>query len=53
VDKLGSSGQVVGVPVQVGRTFGANVELLNGLQEGDVIAVYEPGLAAPTSKPQP
>jgi HlyD family secretion protein len=39
VDKL-AGGQVEGVAVQVGRTFGSNVELLNGLQEGDVVAVY-------------
>jgi multidrug efflux pump subunit AcrA (membrane-fusion protein) len=41
VDKVDNGGQVLGVPVQIGRTFGSNLELLNGVQEGDVVAVYE------------
>jgi multidrug efflux pump subunit AcrA (membrane-fusion protein) len=47
VDKLDADGQVQTVPVQLGRTFGANVELLGGVQEGDVVAVYE-GVNAPS-----
>jgi multidrug efflux pump subunit AcrA (membrane-fusion protein) len=42
VDKLGSDGQVQAVPVQVGRSYGLNVELLGGVQEGDVVAIYDP-----------
>jgi hypothetical protein len=50
VDKVDSGGQVQGVPVQVGRTFGSTVELLGGLQEGDVVAVYEGGTTAAANK---
>jgi multidrug efflux pump subunit AcrA (membrane-fusion protein) len=50
VDKVDNGGQVQGVPVQVGRTFGSNLELLNGVQEGDVIAVYD-GTTAGVKQP--
>jgi HlyD family secretion protein len=53
VDKLSSGGQVQAVPVQIGRTFGSNVELVSGLQEGDVVAVYEAGITAAPNKSQP
>jgi hypothetical protein len=53
VDKLSGGGQVQAVPVQIGRTFGLNVELVSGLQEGDVVAVYEAGITAAPIKSQP
>lgn len=51
VDKLDTSNHVQGVPVQVGRTFGNNVELLGGVQEGDVLAVYNGVTAAAPKLP--
>ena len=50
VDKLAGDGQVQDVPVKVGRTFGTQVELLDGLKEGDVVAVYE-GITAGARRP--
>jgi multidrug efflux pump subunit AcrA (membrane-fusion protein) len=47
VDKFDANGQVQAVPVQVGRTFGTSVELLNGVQTGDVVALYEGVTASP------
>jgi len=47
LDKVGPDGQVQSVPVQVGRTVGANVELLGGVREGEVVAIYDPVTAAP------
>jgi HlyD family secretion protein len=41
VDRVDADGQVQSAPVKVGRTYGANVEILEGVQEGDVVAVYE------------
>jgi macrolide-specific efflux system membrane fusion protein len=40
VDKLDANGQSQSTPVQVGRTIGPNVEITDGLQDGDTIAVY-------------
>jgi HlyD family secretion protein len=42
------SGQVVDVPVQVGRSFGSQVELVSGVAEGDILAIY----SAPTAPPK-
>ena len=39
-----------GHKIVVGRTFGSQVELLDGLHEGDVVAVYE-GLTAGARRP--
>ncbi|MDQ6670029.1 MAG: efflux RND transporter periplasmic adaptor subunit [Chloroflexota bacterium] len=50
MDKLGPDGDLQAVPVQVGRGFGGNVELLGGLQEGDVVAIYD-GVTAATKQP--
>jgi macrolide-specific efflux system membrane fusion protein len=44
VDKLDANGQPQPADVQVGRTFGDNVEIVSGLQDGDVIAVYSPNV---------
>jgi multidrug efflux pump subunit AcrA (membrane-fusion protein) len=47
LDKVGADGQVQAVPVRIGRTDGANVELLSGVQEGDVVAIYDGVTAGP------
>ena len=47
VDKVDGNNQVQSVPVQVGRTVGNNVELVAGVQEGDILAVYDGVTAAP------
>jgi multidrug efflux pump subunit AcrA (membrane-fusion protein) len=41
------SGQVVDTPVRIGALFGSNVEVLDGLQEGDVVTVFSPTVTAP------
>ena len=41
MSKIGSDGQVQDTPVQVGRTYGTNVEVLGGVGEGDVVAVFD------------
>lgn len=40
VTRIEPSGQVSEVPVQAGGTYGSNVEILSGLAEGDVVAVF-------------
>jgi len=50
MDKIGADGQVHEVPVTIGRTFGTQVEVVGGVQEGDVVAVYE-GVAATLKQP--
>jgi multidrug efflux pump subunit AcrA (membrane-fusion protein) len=41
VSRVGSDGRVQDVSVQVGRTIGTDVELLGGVSEGDIVAVYQ------------
>jgi multidrug efflux pump subunit AcrA (membrane-fusion protein) len=41
MSKIGSDGQVQDTPVQVGRTVGTNVEVLGGVAEGDVVAIFD------------
>lgn len=41
VSRVGPDGQVQDVTVQVGRTLGTDVELVGGLKEGDIVAVYQ------------
>ncbi|MBV9134622.1 MAG: HlyD family efflux transporter periplasmic adaptor subunit [Chloroflexi bacterium] len=41
MSKIGSDGQVQDTPVQVGRTYGTNVEVLGGVGEGDVVAIFD------------
>ena len=43
---VSSTGQVVDTPVRVGATFGSNVEVLSGLQEGDVVTVFSATVAS-------
>lgn len=40
VTRIDPSGQVADVSVRVGGTYGGNVEVLEGLSEGDVVAAY-------------
>jgi multidrug efflux pump subunit AcrA (membrane-fusion protein) len=53
LDKIGPDGQVQAVPVQVGRTSGANVELLSGVQEGDTVAIYDAAVTTASAPNQP
>lgn len=46
LDKVAADGHVQAVPVRVGRSSGANVELLSGVQEGDVVAIYDAAVSA-------
>ncbi|MBV9892933.1 MAG: HlyD family efflux transporter periplasmic adaptor subunit [Chloroflexi bacterium] len=41
MSKIGSDGQVQDTPVQVGRTYGTSVEVLGGVGEGDVVAIFD------------
>jgi multidrug efflux pump subunit AcrA (membrane-fusion protein) len=38
------------VVVQVGRTYGSQVEIVSGVQEGDIVAVYSLGMTASPQK---
>jgi HlyD family secretion protein len=51
VDKILPNGQVQDVGVTVGRTYGSDVEVIAGVHEGDVLAVYEGGLSATVNNP--
>jgi multidrug efflux pump subunit AcrA (membrane-fusion protein) len=50
VTTVDPSGRGEDAPVRVGRAYGANVELLDGVQEGDLVAVYQ-GTKATTRQP--
>jgi multidrug efflux pump subunit AcrA (membrane-fusion protein) len=45
VTRVGSDGRVGDVPIEIGDTFGNDVEVLDGLSEGDVVVVYSPSAA--------
>jgi multidrug efflux pump subunit AcrA (membrane-fusion protein) len=49
--RLTGDGQMQDTPIQVGRTFGSNVELVGGVKEGDVVAVFDGSLAANAASP--
>ena len=46
VTKVGPNGVETQVSVQVGQTYGAGVEIVSGLNEGDLLAVYAPPASA-------
>src|SRR5260370_13259510 len=50
LDRIGPNGQLRQVPVQIGRSSAASVELVAGVQEGGVGAVYDGG--PPTASAQ-
>jgi HlyD family secretion protein len=52
MSKVSSDGQVQTAKVQVGRTFGTNVELLGGIDEGDVVAIFD-GATPPSAATAP
>jgi RND family efflux transporter MFP subunit len=43
VSRLETDGRVTDVPIQVGSTYGSDVEITGGLNEGDVVAVFRSG----------
>ena len=44
VTTIDGNGQLADTPVRIGDTFGTNVEVLTGLKEGDVVAVFAPSV---------
>ena len=46
VTVVSPAGQVRDVAVRTGSTYGANVEILSGVAEGDVVAVFTPAPAS-------
>jgi RND family efflux transporter MFP subunit len=46
VTRVADDGTVSDVPVEVGNTYSGNVEVLGGLNEGDLVAVYSQTTAA-------
>jgi RND family efflux transporter MFP subunit len=46
VTSVQSNGQLTDTPVKVGESFGANVEVLSGLREGDLVTATGPTVAA-------
>jgi macrolide-specific efflux system membrane fusion protein len=46
VSRLETDGRVTDVPIQIGSTYGSDVEVTNGLNEGDVVAVFRSGGSA-------
>ena len=45
VTTIDPGGQLADSPIRVGDVFGTNVEVLSGLKEGDVVAVFAPSAA--------
>jgi RND family efflux transporter MFP subunit len=43
VSRLETDGKVTDVPIQIGSTYGSDVEITGGLTEGDVVAVFRTG----------
>jgi RND family efflux transporter MFP subunit len=52
VTLVGADGSLVDAPVQVGGTYGSDVEILSGVKEGDTVAVLTP-VTATAQKPSP
>jgi RND family efflux transporter MFP subunit len=50
VTTIDSNGQLADTPIRAGDVFGTNIEVLSGLKEGDVVAVFAPSAAVRTSK---
>jgi multidrug efflux pump subunit AcrA (membrane-fusion protein) len=42
VSRLDPNGQITEVPLQLGGTYGTEVEILGGLAEGDTVAIFRP-----------
>ncbi|MBV9174613.1 MAG: HlyD family efflux transporter periplasmic adaptor subunit [Chloroflexi bacterium] len=53
VTTIDPNGQSHDTPVQLGRTLGSDIEVLNGLKDGDTVAVYEPPTMAGQTQTQP
>ncbi len=51
VTTVDAAGQVADAPVRVGATYGSDVEVLGGLKEGDLVAIFTPGTSATAKKP--
>jgi multidrug efflux pump subunit AcrA (membrane-fusion protein) len=44
VTTIDSNGQLADTPIRIGDVFGTNIEVLSGLKEGDVVAVFAPSV---------
>jgi HlyD family secretion protein len=51
VTVIDPNGQPHDAPVQVGRAVGSEIQVVSGVNEGDVIAVYEPPTVASQKQP--
>jgi HlyD family secretion protein len=50
VTTIDASGQLADTPIRAGDAFGTNIEVLSGLNEGDVVAVFAPSAAPAPGK---
>ena len=50
VTTIDTSGQLADTPIRDGDVFGTNIEVLSGLKEGDVVAVFAPSAAPGANK---